>query len=284
MVGVPSGMLAEKVALVVGGGGGHIGTAIATTLAAAGARVAVADIEMERAAAAVAQITGGGGQAVALAGDVRRATDAEMFVAGARRAYGGVDILVNVVGGTSAYARWRKLAEWSEEDWDLISGLNLRYMFLTCRATIRAMLEQGRGGSIVNIASVSGLQSAPNHAAYGAAKAGVMSLTRTLAVEYGPAGIRVNAVAPGSIATSPKIPPSVIRPEGHPNPSDARPRAFTPNPAIALGGRAGQPTDIANAVLFFASELASYVTGQVLLVDGGVSIRWDLGDTPPGGN
>jgi 3-oxoacyl-[acyl-carrier protein] reductase len=140
---------------------------------------------------------------------------------------------------------------------------NLRYVFSTCRATVNAMLEQGRGGAIVNIASLSAQRAASLHSGYGAAKAGVANLTMSLAAEYGAEGIRVNAISPGSIltpATAPVNPPERI----------AEYRTLVPL------ARIGQPDDIAGAALFLASDLAAYVTGQVLIVDGGASIAFPL--------
>ena len=173
-------------------------------------------------------------------------------------------MLVNVAGGMHRYATWRPLAQWDEESWDGILAINLRYVFLLARAVLPAMVEQGEGGSIVNITSISGVFGAPHHAPYGAAKAGLIHLTQSLALEYGPQGIRCNAVSPGAILT--EAVGSAMQPE----------RVDAVSRAVPLS-RGGQPADIANAVLFLASPLASYVSGQMLLVDGGVSTRFPLG-------
>ena len=248
------------------GGGRGIGAATARMLAGAGASVAVIDVEAGRAEEVVSSISRTQGRALALAADLRQPQEVQHAVERANDAFGGLDILVNVAGGMNAYAPWRRAADWDEAAWDEIFDRNLRYVFLAVRAVVPYFTRSGRGGAIVNITSISGETSAPNHAAYGAAKAGLANLTRTLAVEYGPDQIRVNAVAPGSVAT--------------PATSD---RTGTLG-AAPLAGRA-TPEDIANAVVFLASPLARFVTGQTLLVDGGATAKFPLttpavGSTP----
>jgi NAD(P)-dependent dehydrogenase (short-subunit alcohol dehydrogenase family) len=253
-------LLAGQVAVVAGGGRG-IGAAVARTLASAGAAVAVIDVETDRASEVVDAIAGSGGHALAIRAELRDAPQVEAAIHQAAATFGGVHVLVNVAGGMHAYAPWRRLADWDEETWDEIIDRNLRYVFLTTRAMVRQLLAAGTGGSVVNIASISGETSAPNHTAYGAAKAGLSNLTRTLAVEYGPDQIRFNAVAPGSVAT-----PAVAD----------RVSSATAAPLQ----RWATPEDIANAVVFLASPLAAYVTGQTLLVDGGATANFPL-STPP---
>jgi 3-oxoacyl-[acyl-carrier protein] reductase len=264
-------LLAGKAAIVVGGGRG-IGRAVSLTLGAAGADVAVVDLEADRAEAVTAELTaarGGGARAVALTADIRDPEQVARIVRETRDALGGIDVLVTVVGGQNAFAKWQPTHKWSDEEWDLVVGVNLRYVFLVAREVIGVMLEQGRGGAIVSVGSVSGMAGAPNHSAYGAAKAGVIHLAKSLALEYGRYGIRVNVVSPG-VARTP-----------------ATAGALTPEQDAAMAekiplGRPGTPEDIANAVLFFASPLAGYVTGQVLAVDGGVTVRFPL--PLPGGH
>ncbi len=254
-------LLENQRALVVGGGRG-IGRAISLQLGEAGASVAVMDLERDRAETVSAEISKTG-TAFPVVADVRETPDLERGVSEAREALGGIDVLVTVVGGHNAFAPWQPLHETSDEHWDLVTGVNLRYVFTVTRAVLRVMLEQGSGGSMVFTGSVSGMAGAPNHSAYGAAKAGVIHLARSLALEYGRHGIRFNVVSPGSVLT-----PAV---------ADAIPpeRQTAMAERIPLG-RSGTPEDIARAVLFFVSPLAGYVSGQVLAVDGGVLGRFPL--------
>jgi 3-oxoacyl-[acyl-carrier protein] reductase len=254
-------LLAGQGAVVAGGGRG-IGAAVARTLAGAGASVCVVDIEPDRAASVADDIMRAGGRATATQAELRDSEQVESAIAGAVRDFGGVRVLVNVAGGMHAYAPWKRLADWDEATWDEIVDRNLRYVFLTTRAMVRQLLTAGTGGSVVNIASISGETSAPNHTAYGAAKAGLANLTRTLAVEYGSDEIRFNAVAPGSVAT----PAVADRVSGV---------------GSAPLQRWATPEDIANAVVFLASPLASYVTGQILLVDGGASAKFPMTTPSP---
>ncbi len=254
-------LLVGKRALVIGGGRG-IGRAISLQLGAAGARVAVVDLEPDR-AKSVSEEIARAGSACPLTADVRKTEDVERVVEQAREEFGGIDVLVTVVGGHNAFAPWQPMHECSEEQWDLLMGINLRYVFTVSRAVVRVLLEQGQGGSVVYTGSVSGMAGAPNHSAYGAAKAGVIHLARSLALEYGRYGIRFNVVSPGFVLT-----PAV---------EDALP----PEQRTAMAeriplGRPAAPEDIARAVLFFASPLSSYVSGQVLAVDGGATVRFPL--------
>jgi NAD(P)-dependent dehydrogenase (short-subunit alcohol dehydrogenase family) len=254
-------LLAGRAAVVAGGGRG-IGEATARLLAAAGAAVAVVDLEAERADAVTSDIVTAGGTAIAVPADVLEEDQAAPIVGAAVTAFGGLDIVVNVAGGMNAYATWQPLPAWTAAEWDAVVGLNLRYHFLLCRAAIPRMVERG-GGSIVNITSISGVFGAPNHTAYGAAKAGLIHLTKSLALEGGRYGIRVNAVSPGAVVTPATA--NRLTPERQEEMARTTPLQ-----------RPGAPDDIARAVLFFASPLAGYVTGQMLLVDGGVSCRFPL--------
>jgi 3-oxoacyl-[acyl-carrier protein] reductase len=254
-------LLAGKRALVIGGGRG-IGRAVSLQLGQAGASVAVVDIERDRAQSVSDEIAQTG-SACPLTADVLQTDDVERVVGEAREAFGGIDVLVTVVGGHNAFAPWQPLHECSEEQWDLLMGVNLRYVFTVTRAVVRVLLEQGQGGSVVYTGSVSGMAGAPNHSPYGAAKAGVIHLARSLALEYGRHGIRFNVVSPGSVLT-----PAVAD-------------ALTSEQKAAMAeriplGRSAAPEDIARAVLFFASPLSSYVSGQVLAVDGGATVRFPL--------
>jgi 3-oxoacyl-[acyl-carrier protein] reductase len=243
--------LEDKRAVVVGAGyrsdrAGH-GRGSALKLAAAGARVACVDIDNERASAVVAEIEAQGGIAIAIIADVTKSAEATRAIDEAATAFGGIDVCVNVVGGS----RWSKAEQFSDEDWDWTMSNNLTHVFYVHRAAATHMIAQGTGGSLTCLTSVDGIQSAALHMAYGAAKAGLISLTRTFADELGPHGIRVNAVAPGNV--------------GFGN-WDA--------PDVAYGADPVNP--LANAVLFLSSSLAARVTGQTLVVDGGALLksRW----------
>jgi NAD(P)-dependent dehydrogenase (short-subunit alcohol dehydrogenase family) len=249
----------------VAGGGRGIGEATSRILAAAGARVAVLDVEEDRAHAVATAIIAdhGSDRAVPIVADLRDEDACARAVGEAASTLGGLDVLANVAGGMSQLAQWRHLEHWSTEQWDAVTHLNLRYVFWLCRVAVPHLRARG-GGAIVSVASISGVFGSPNHGAYGAAKAGLIQLTKTLAVEHGREGIRVNAVSPGAIATP--ATEAQMSPE----------RRATLARALPLQ-RPGAPEDIARAVLFLASPMAAYVTGQMLLVDGGVSAKFPLG-------
>jgi 3-oxoacyl-[acyl-carrier protein] reductase len=226
-----------------------IGAAIAREFAAAGARVAL----NYRASAAAAEELAGEIGGVALAGDVGDAVQAREVVERAEDALGDLDILVNNAGMT----RDTLIARMSDEEWHEVLATNLSGAFYTCRAVARKMLRR-RSGAIVNLTSFVGLHGNPGQANYAATKAGLIGLTKALAKELGTRGVRVNAVAPGYITTD--ITTGL--------PEDLRERLLKLTPL----GRLGEPEDVARAVRFLCSDEASFVTGEVLLVDGGLGM------------
>lgn len=247
-----------QVALVTGGANG-IGRAIVQQLADNGARVAIVDLEVDKARAAAAEVTAAGGVCMALGADVsdgiRMAEVASEVLARWER----IDILVNNAGINSHHRV--PIHEYSLDDWNSILNVDLTGLFLTSRAVIPVMLRGG-GGRIVNISSIAGLVPLRLQSAYVAAKAGVANLTRSMAAELGERGIRVNAVAPGS-TLSRGTEALFYGPDGKFNEKAASLISHIPL------GRPGQPEEIAAAVLFLVAPESSYVTGVVLPVDGG---------------
>lgn len=243
--------LARRRFLVIGGGQG-MGEATCLLLAESGADVAVMDRSADLAAPVTERIEAMNRRGVTVVGDVLDDGSLRAGIDRAREELGGLDGIVTVVGR----AIWAPLLEMTAEQWRDAHDINVRYAFVAAQHFARGQIEHGHPGSIVVIASVDGMRSAPDHAGYGAAKAGLINLVRSAAIEWAPAGIRVNAVAPGAIV-SPRIP---LR-------SDEE--------ELTLMGRVpararGSASDIAGAVTFFLSDLAAYVTGQALAVDGGL--------------
>ena len=250
-----AGLLDGKSALVTGGGGG-IGRATALAFAREGARVAVADYAAETAAETVAMVNAAGGQAITLTGDVARGRDVGTMLDETIGAYGRLDCAFNNagIGPSQVDAAGKKTADWSEDSFDRMIAVNLKSVWLCMRAEIRQMLTQG-GGAIVNTGSIAGLNGLATSSAYVAAKHGVVGLTKTAALEYAEAGIRVNAVCPGFIET--RMTEDTMRRRG------AAILAQIP------AKRMGTPAEIAEMVVWLCSERASYVTGAAYNVDGG---------------
>ncbi len=244
-------LLDGKCALVTGASRG-IGRAVALKLAAEGAKVALNFAGNEAAATEVRQeIEAAGGQAILVKADVANEAAVQEMVQKTADAFGRIDILVNNAGIT----RDGLLARMKEEDWDAVLSTNLKGVFLTTKAVAKLMMKQ-RAGRIVNMASVVGVTGNAGQANYSAAKAGVIGFTKTVAKELASRGVTANAVAPGFIDTDMT---SVLS-------DKAKEAALSGIPL----GRMGTPEDIADAVLFLVSDQASYITGQVLHVDGGM--------------
>ena len=248
-------LLEGKVALVTGAGraGKGIGRSIALRLAKEGAKIAIADFVEEAAQAVAAEVVAADGEAVALCGSVSSTEDVDNMVQAALDKFGKIDILVNNAGIT----RDNLIVRMSESEWDMVLDTNLKGVFNCTRAVAKLMMRQ-RSGKIVNMASVMGIVGNAGQANYSASKGGVIALTKTTAKELGSRGVNVNAVAPGFIQTA----------MTEDMPESAR---ASIEERIPLG-RQGTPEDVAEVVLFLCSESAGYITGQVIAVDGGMTM------------
>jgi NAD(P)-dependent dehydrogenase (short-subunit alcohol dehydrogenase family) len=253
------------VAIVTGAGSGN-GLAIASAFASEGAAVAIGEYSAERGAAAAASIQATGGQALSVTTDVRRWADVDRLVGNTIARYGRLDIIVNNAGVLDGYAT---CLETSPELFDEVLAINLRGTFFGCKRALAEMVPAGYG-KIVNVSSVAGLIAEGGGLAYTSSKHAVVGLTRQVACEYGPAGIRTNAICPGSIATNLRqtsaeilgsTAPDMNRGVGTSSPE--RLRAIVP-----LGTR-GTPEDVARVAVFLASADSDYVNGHALVVDGG---------------
>jgi NAD(P)-dependent dehydrogenase (short-subunit alcohol dehydrogenase family) len=244
----------------VGPGIGN-GKASAILYAREGARVMLVDHNLEAALETKALIDGEGGDCFTFQADVSRSDDCARMVAECLRAYGSVDILHNNVGIEIPGG----IEEISEDDWDRTLAVNLKSVFLTCRFALPHMAAQGRG-AIVNISSINGIRTLPAlSGAYGASKAGMIALTREIAVEYAPKGVRANAILPGMMRT-PFVEVSLTKAWG----GDVEEMMSLRDAMIPIG-KQGEPWDVARAALFLASDDTRYVTGTTLVVDGGLT-------------
>ena len=245
--------LSGRRAIVLGGGLG-MGEATSVLLAELGADVAVVDLKPDLAEGVAERVRALGRTAVAVTADVLQEDSIVEAFGQAEAAIGPIELMANIVG----MASWAAAMDMTDEQWDTDFARNLRYVWYAARCLARRVRERGRRGAVVSVASMDGFVSAPQHAAYGAAKAGLISLTKTMAQEWAPV-VRVNAVAPGMIRT-PRV--SVNLTED----SETRLRGMIPM------RRLGTPDDIAQVASFLLSDMASYVTGHTIPVDGGILI------------
>jgi 3-oxoacyl-[acyl-carrier protein] reductase len=239
-------LLTDRVAVVTGGGAG-IGRGIARGLAAFGASVAIWERDADSTAAAADEVGGLG-----IVTDVRQSAEVDAALARTVAELGPVSILVNNAGGVF----FSPILETSENGWDALYRANLKHVILCTQRVARVMVEHKTGGSIISVTSIEGVRAAPGYGAYAAAKAGVINFTKTAALELAPHGIRVNALAPDITLTegmASVAPPGAEERFGHTVPM----------------GRPGHVDEMAGAAVFLAGDLASYVTGQTIHVDGG---------------
>ncbi|GAA2121208.1 SDR family NAD(P)-dependent oxidoreductase [Actinomadura napierensis] len=248
-----------RVVIVAGAGGGGIGTAVAAMVARAGATVIAVSRRQENLDEHIGPLLAEGLPVVPVAADVSADDGVAAVMEQAAKAGGDLHGLVNIAGG-AAPATWMPATRVTRDDWRALFHQNLETMFFMSQAVAAELKGQGRPGSIVSLSSISGMNTAPFHIAYGTAKAALVAATRTMAVELALDGIRVNAVAPG-VTETPASGTYVDQDEER----DRR--------AIAMGRR-GRPQEQAGAILFLLSDLSSYITGQTLLVDGGLNLKW----------
>jgi NAD(P)-dependent dehydrogenase (short-subunit alcohol dehydrogenase family) len=250
--------LSEKIAIITGAARG-IGRAVALGFAREGASVVIADLRTELAERTVGEIASAGGQALAVEADVANLADQDRLVATTVERFGRIDILHNnagVSGGAGDFFAY------TPEDWDRILNVNLKAAFFLSQKVARVMIDQGRGGRILNTASIAAFIAASRPTIpYDISKAGLRQMTVSLAAYLAPHGIRVNAIAPGTIET--EFSAGVVDPEQF---AAARERRRQQTPL----GRLGQPEDLVGAAIFLCSDEASYVTGHTLVVDGGL--------------
>ena len=249
--------LKGKVAVVTGSTRG-IGKAIAIRFAKEGAKVVINGCsDLKKCDAVANEIKKNGGEAISILADVSKKSDVEMLISGTVKKFGRLDIIVNNAGILDMH----EFLELTEKDWDRILAVDLKGTFLCMQTAAKQMIKQGKGGKIINIASIAGFVGFTRLAHYCAAKAGVVELTKEVAIELAQHKINVNAIAPGAIETD--MTKDIL----------ANPEALKGFLALIPAGRIGKPEDIAGAALFLAGDDADYVTGATLIVDGGWTIQ-----------
>jgi len=251
----------NKVALVLGGGLG-MGESSSRLLAEVGCDVAIVDIDMERAEAVADRVRALGRRSLPIAANVLDPTSVGRIVTEVEETLGGPDIMVAIVG----QAQFVHFLNMTPDQWELDLNRNLRYFAFAAQAVSRSLIRRGKPGAITAISSVSGLQSAPHHAAYGAAKGGLINLVKSMAVELAEYNIRVNTVAPGAILTD--------RQAAAPSAAEVRAKMQA---SLVPFKRHGETDDIGHAVRFLSSAMANYISGHTLVVDGAWMSAWTLG-------
>jgi len=247
------GGLEGKGAIVIGGGLG-MGEATALLLASCGCDVAIVDIDESRASVVAAKVVDMGRKSIAIACDVVSSADHSDLIAQADEAIPNLQLMATIVG----MASWNPVLKMPADIWDRDLSMNVRYFYILARAFAERLAKANRPGSIVAWSSVDGTHASPQHAAYGAAKAALISLAKSMAAEWAQYGLRVNTVAPGSIST-PRLPETPER------------RERMAKSHVPLG-RSGTPQEVANVAAFLLSDLSSYITGHTVAVDGGWTI------------
>jgi NAD(P)-dependent dehydrogenase (short-subunit alcohol dehydrogenase family) len=245
-------LLSGKVAIITGAARG-IGRACAERFAREGAKIVVADIDQARGQETASALSDGGTESLFVACDVGDSDQVAALIAASEDAFGGIDVLVNSAGILQNI----DFLDVTEQDFDRVLRVNLKGPLLVGQAVARQMIDQGRGGAIVNLSSVGALLAAPFQAAYNISKGGVAQLTRVMALSLAPHGIRVNAIGPGTIGT--EMTNELLADEA------LRSRILSRTPL----GRVGEPAEVAAIAVFLASDEASYITGQTVYCDGG---------------
>lgn len=264
----------DKVAIVVGGAGA-IGRATCLRLSKEGAKVAVADLSTARSGKVVDEIKAMGCQAMAITADVRHVDETDHMAKATVDYFGQIDILANIAGGSMPAGAWGLVdhstigpfEQSAKEDWDLVTDINLNGVRNCCRAVIPYMIKR-KYGKIVNVSSIAGTQGFIYNWHYAAAKAGIIALTKSLAKEFGPYWINVNSVCPGIIGTG-RI-QSALESDNE----EEKKLIQTMLDSICLGDKWGRAEDVANVIVFLASDDARFVTGANYLVDGGMTLGY----------
>ncbi len=248
-----------KTAIVTGAGSG-IGRGTALQMANAGANIVVAELQRQAAEETANMIRSLGQRVLVSTTDVTSSESVGEMMAATLREFGGADILVNNVGGLGPNPKKKTILELELEEWESLLRLNLTSQYLCCKAFISELVNSGRGGNVVNIASLAALVPYETSVVYGAAKAGVVSMTQTLAAEYGRHGIRVNCIAPGHVRTP--IPEALYQ---------GREELRAAQDRIIPVGRWGEPEELGRLAVFLASPASSYLTGQTVVASGGMT-------------